>query len=353
MEVDVMILGHVPIVDTTGVRAIAIRNNKYVEDLIHSYDIGTVHCVSHAEWKQKVDEVNPLIIVNLCGDYFCNEVKDYKKDALIYSAHGGGEIFHRKATTEEKKEKNDRIFREIAGLVQKIRTDGQKEVDIIRKFSAMEYKDIYKMMQMGLISEDKNLSKTVMELLNDNSRSDFVWMRVQMMAEVWEHASSKQKEEMLLSEMDDFVKEGFVEKRKPFTDDDDIEYHQFEFLCPDGRRLNYIRRIPMAGSMSKIAYENLLDKYETNNYLRMQLEFGEAKKTWAKYKEQEAEAFHRVLALWKENPDLTKKDLNISNWDGYVYDVPLTPADVKGLKKWLKYYSNDKYFELFPEELAT
>ncbi len=67
MEINTLIIGYNPLTDTTGKTSSQIRNNNYTKELINSFDLGTVHFALHTNWKEKIDEINPLIIINLCG----------------------------------------------------------------------------------------------------------------------------------------------------------------------------------------------------------------------------------------------------------------------------------------------
>jgi hypothetical protein len=151
----------------------------------------------------------------------------------------------------------------------------------------MGHDDLYEMIQQMLISKKPELVQRAWELLNQN-HGEWVWLRARLVVEVWQHSDAKHKEEMLTMTMDDHVKNGMAEQGPNFTDDEGVEYKQYEFKYPDGTYTRYIRRIPTATpEMDKWKYEALLEKYETPNGPRMMLEVGEAKRLKAEYEEQQ------------------------------------------------------------------
>ena len=353
MEINTLIIGYVPLADTAGKKPREIRDDNYFKELLSKYDLGTVYYSNQTElnWKAKVDEVNPLVIIYLVGEYYAGEVKKYKNDALMYVVDDAGSIFYRKAEAEKKKEKHKKIFSEIEGIIKKIRDDGEEEIEGVRKFSAMTYNDMYKMIQKAIIGEDKELSKKAWELLmNNKGHSDFIWMRVQLVCECWEASNAKQKEEFLKLAMKDHIDNGLARELAIHTDEEGIQYHQYEFIYPNGQRTYYIRRIPVATKeMEKYGYESLLSKYETPNGARMLLEVGQMKNEMKKYTDVEAEKIYRVLKEWKADPNKTQRGLNIVDPYGVIHNEPLKERHVEAFKKTLKAWAEDKYLELFPE----
>jgi ribosomal protein S20 len=352
MEINTLIIGFIPHTDTTGKKFREVRDDKYFKELFSNYDLGTLHYVGRQDWKAKIDEINPLIIVYLGGEYYADEVKQYKKDAMLYAADDGGSIFYRKAQMEEKKEKNRKIFSEIERTVKKVREDGEKEIETIRRFSAMSYEDVYKMVTKAIISDNEELKKKAWGLLmNNDGHPNFVWMRVQLIVETWQAADAKQKEKLLNLAMADHIENGFARELTIHTDEEGIQYRQYEFLFPSGERSFYIRRIPIAPEgMDKYGYENLLDKYETPNGARMLLEVGQTKTEMKKFTDFEVEKICRVLKEWKVDPHKTQRELNVIAPDGVFYNTPLTEKQVGAFKKRLKNWGKNKYIELFPEE---
>jgi len=114
MQIDTLIIGYVPLSDTTGKKPREIRDDKYYKELFSAFDLGTVHYASRQDYKTKIDEINPLVVVSLGGDYYAEEVNQYKKDSLLYATDDAGSIFYRKADVEEKKAKQRKTFEEIA-----------------------------------------------------------------------------------------------------------------------------------------------------------------------------------------------------------------------------------------------
>jgi hypothetical protein len=356
MEINTLIIGYVPITDTTGKKPRELRDHNYFKELLSSYDLGTIHHSNQtpANWQAKIDEVNPLIILYLGGEYYAQEVKKYKGDALMYLADDAGSVFYRKAEIEEKKEKHKKIFTEIESIVKKIRNDGEKEVEGIRKFSAMSYNDMYKMLQKAISSDDEDLRKKAWDLLfgEGEKHKDFIWMRVQMMAEVWEHSKGKRLEELMLMSMERHIDQGTARKMDNFTDEDGLEYYQYMFLDPLGGDANHIRRLPFATKeQDRYAYENLLEKNEIpTNYLRVQVEANSVRKHWDDYLTSESAKVKKVLEEWKKDSSKSKKELGVVPWnEGDSVDDPLTERELSSMKRFLKKHSQDHYLELFPE----
>ena len=351
MQVDTLIIGYVPIVDVTNKKSREIRDDKYFKELIAKFDLGSVHYANQTSWQSKIDEINPIVIVYFGSEYFAEEIKKYKNDVLLYVADDAGSIFYRKAEAEKKKEKHIVIFSEIERIIKKLRNDGEKELETVRKFSAMSYNDIYKMIQRAIIGEDKELSKKAWDLLMDNkAHSNFVWMRAQIIVECWQASDAKGKEKFLNIAMKDHIENGFARELPIFTDEDGMQYRQYEFMYPNGERSYYIRRIPIATKeMDKYGYENLLDKYETPNGARMLLEVGQVKSDMKKYTDVEAEKIYRVLKEWRANSAKTQRELNIINPSGEFEDKPLEEEHIEAFKKLLKKWGEDKYLELFPQ----
>lgn len=278
MEINTLIIGYVPQADLVGKKPKELRDESYFKGLLAEFDLGELHFTDHSGWKEKVDRTNPLFIVSFAGEGFAEEIRQYKHDALLYVAYSPANVFHRKAETDEKKEKNIRIFSEIERLVQKIREGGEKELLAARRFAAMSYDDLYKMLVQAIIGEDENLRKGAWKLLTDNSgHKNFLWMRGQLLCEVWNNADGKGKEEFLCLAMDQHIENGFARKMDDFVENEQ-RFHQYMLCGFSGEDLNYIRRIPYGfKKQDKWAYQELLDKYETPNGLAMMFEVGQCK----------------------------------------------------------------------------
>lgn len=352
MEINTLIIGYVPLVEIADKKSKEIRDNNYYKDLIFRYDLGNVYYSNQTpkNWQLKIEEINPLIIIFFGSEHYAQEIKDYKPDAMVYLANDTGTIFHRKAEIDNKKAKNERVFTEIESFVKKIKNEGEKEVAIMRKFSAMSYEDKYQMIQRAIIGKDKELRKKAWELLMDNkAHPNFIWMRAQLICECWEVSDAKGKEEFLNLAMKDHIENGFARELIAHTDEDGIEYRQYEFLFPDGNSSKYIRRIPVATKeMDKYAYESLLKKYETPNGAQMLIEVNQTKEQLKEYTKIEAEKIYRVLKEWVANPNKTQRELRILNQYGGFNNKPLQEREVRIFKKLLKTWDPEKYLELFP-----
>lgn len=352
MQIDTLIIGYIPLTDTTSKKPREIRDDNYFKELLTEFDLGTVHFANREDWKSKIDELNPLIIISLGGSYYAEEVSRYKGDSLLYNADDVGSIFYRKAEIEEKKEKHQEIFGEIARIIKKIREDGDGEVDKVRQFAGMSYDDMYKMIQKAIISDNENLRKQAWDLLfgEGEKHSNFIWMRVQLMAEIWEHAKGKTLEELMLMSMERHIDQGTARKMDNFTDEDGLEYYQYMFLDPLGYDTNHIRRLPFAiKEQDKYAYENLLEKNEIpTNYLRIQVEANSLRKHYDDYLASECVKVKRVLEKWVKDPRKCKEDLGVVPWnEGDDVKEPLTERELGSLKNFLKKYDIEAYSELF------
>lgn len=345
MQIDTLIIGYVPLTDNLGKKPREIRDDSYFKELIQQFDLGVLHYASHDDWKLKIDEVDPLIIIYLGTEYNAEEVKRYKNDALIYVADGASSVFSRKSESEEKKERHKIIFSEIEGLIQKIRDDGNEEVETIRKFSAMSYNDMYEIIKKAIIGDNEELRAKAWGLLMDNNvHKNFVWMRVQFMAEVWEHADGKKREELMCMSMERHIDQGTARKMDNFIDEDGLEYHQYMFLDPLGNDSNHVRRLPFGKKgQEKYAYENLLEKNEIpTNYLRVQVEANSLRKQWDDYLASECVNVRRVLEEWGLDPNKSKKELKVVPWnEDDDVNEPLTEREVGSLKRFLQKYSQD------------
>lgn len=350
MQIDTLVIGYVPLTDLESARGRAIKADQYFKELIAGFDLGTVHYASRDDWKSKVDEVNPIVIVSLGGDYYAHEIKEYKKDAALYAAEHPNGVFSRKAEVEKKKGQNLKIFTEIAGILKQIRDEGEDQLKVVRKFSAMSYKDVYDMLVQMIISDNEEAKSKAWELLTSNDvHSNFIWMRAQMMMEVWQHADGKGKEEFLCMSMDQHIENGMARKLDDFTDEDGQKYHQYMFCDFFGCDLNYIRRIPFGTKgQDKYNYQAILDKYETPNGLQMNLEAGQMKSKKEEHFKSESEKVLRVLTAWKENPKLSKKELGVLPWkDGDSIDNPLTEQELQSMKNFLEKQDKAAFETLF------
>lgn len=274
-----LIIGFIPFSDTAGKKPRELRDDQYFKELLASHDIGEVHYTTHENRQQKLDEVNPLFTVVFNEDT-ARFVQTYKKGSFVYLTNHPSSIFYRKAEIEAKKIKQREIFEEIARLIQKIRNDGEEQFEAARKFAGMSYNDLYQMLKQAIISDRKELSDRAWEILRSNDLNPcFIWMRAQLITEIWQAAEAKDMENFLCMVMRDHADNGFAHQLSDFTDLDGQVFHQYMFHYSDGTEANYIRRIPVATpGQGKYGYVSLLEKYETPNGIRMMIEVGQMKK---------------------------------------------------------------------------
>ncbi len=274
-----VIIGFTPLKDTSQAKPRQIKENEYFTKLIAEYDIGEVHYTEYENYRDILDKVNPFFIVTF-NQVEAHSIKEYKKDAFLYVVDSPGGVFHRKATAEEKKERHRVVFKEITTLAEKIREDNEKGVAAIRKYAGMGYNEIYNMLIQMIISDNETARKQAWELLmNNNGHRDFIWMRAQLISEVWDHADGKGKEEFLCLAMNQHIDNGFASKLENFTDDSGQVFHQYMFHYINGSEANYIRRIPVGyKGQDKYEYEAILKKHETPNGVQMLLEAGQLEK---------------------------------------------------------------------------
>lgn len=321
----------------------ALRNKKYAEELLNSYDLGEVISFNDSSYKEALIEQNPFIVI-ATNEYEAGEIKKMKPDALIYYTDNVNSIFSRKAEIEEKQKKQCKVFKEIEGLVKMIREGGEKEIEAIRKFASMDYDEMYKMLQQAIISDNEDLKKKAWDLLfgEGERHSNLIWMRVQMMAELWEHADWKAREQLMLMSMERHIDQGTARKLDNFIDEEGLEYYQYMFLDPFGRDTNHIRRLPFATKgQDRYAYENLLEKNEIpTNYLRVQVEANSLRTEWDNYIKNECDKVKKVLEEWEKDKTKGKKDLGVGVWDEKDDpNSPLTEQEVKWLKNFLEKHS--------------
>jgi hypothetical protein len=263
-----------------------VRNSEYTRETLSKYDLGELIQCRWSELNDLLKIHDPFFII-ATNEYEAEQIKNIKSDAMVYVTDSVSSIFSRKAETEEKKRKQAKVFSEVERLVEKIRTSTDEENKAVRKFASMDYKQMYDMIKKALISDNEDLKKKAWDLLwgPQEKHSNFIWMRVQMMAEVWEHSKGESLEKLMLMSMERHIEFGNVRQLDNFTDLEGKKYYQYMFLDPYGQDMNYIRRLPFADKdQSKISYENLLESFGIpTNFLRIQVEANSMKEEWAKY----------------------------------------------------------------------
>lgn len=350
MQLNTLIVGYVPLIDTAGKKGRQLKADAYFKELLSGFDLGDVHFATHDDWKSKVDDINPIVIVSLGGEWYAEQIKEYKKDSALYVAEHPNGVFSRKDEEQKKRDRNIKVFTEIAGILQQIRDEGEDQLNVVRKFSAMSYKDVYDMLVQMIISDNKEAKEKAWELLTSNNvHSNFIWMRAQMMMEVWQHADGKGKEQFLCMSMDNHIENGMARKLDDFTDEDGQQYHQYMFCDFFGCDMNYIRRIPFGEKgQDKYAYEALLDKYETPNGLQINIEAGQMKSRKEEYFKSEAEKVLKVLTKWKVDPSLSKTELGVVPWDEEDSpNDPLTERELTSMKRFLEKHDKAAFDRLF------
>jgi hypothetical protein len=347
MDIRTLIIGFTPITDTAGKKSRQLRDDTYFKELLGAFDLGEVYFASYQDWKQKADEVNPLFIVTF-DDYFAREIQEYKKDALLYVTYDAGQIFYRKAEIEKKKAEQQKTFTEIARLVKDAKEGDEKHFKFIRQFAAMSYDDMYKMIVKAIIGEDEGLRKKAWALLTDNNvHSNFLWMRVQLLGEVWDHCDGKGKEEFLLMAMDQHIENGIARKMENFWEGEQ-EFHQYMWVFFDGTDTNYIRRIPVGfKKQDKYAYLAILDKFETPTGIQIMLEAGQMRTKKAEWAKDLCEKFAAMLKVWKEDPKKSMKELGVIPWYPYTEDDALVGRELEGFKEFLKKHDKASFDALF------
>lgn len=312
-----------------------LQRKEYVDELLKKYDLGEVIFITLAECKERGALEKPDIII-CCYEYYAREIKEVIPEAVLYVAEGVSGVFSRKAEIEEKMEKNRKIFEDAADTVQRIREATDEEREQMRKFHAMSYSELYKMIQQAIISDNEDLRKKAWDLLwgPGEKNSNIIWMRVQMMAEVWEGSKGKNLEQLMLMSMERHIDFGLARKMDNFVDADGQEYHQYMFLDPFGYDMNHIRRLPFASKdQERYSYEALLEKNEIpKNYMRVQLEANQFKKEVDDYRASEREKIHKVLETYEKDHELGRRELGVAS--GPEYDeTPLTENEVVYLKQ--------------------
>jgi hypothetical protein len=316
-----------------------LKRKEYVDEILSTYDLGEVVTCTLAECKERGVSEKPDIII-CTYEYEAREIKDLIPEAALYVAEGVHSVFSRKSETEEKIVKNRKIFEEASSMVKWIREATDEEREQMRKVHALSYNEMYKMIQKAIISDNEETRKQAWDLLwgPGEKHSNIIWMRVQMMAEVWEYAKGKALEELMLMSMERHLDYGLARKMENFTDEDGQEYHQYMILDPFGHDFNHIRRLPCATKdQERYAYENLLEKCELpKNYMRVQLEADQVKKLWEERRAQECEKIRCVLEEWEKDPNKSKKDLGVVPWDkDDDINSPLTETELSSLRKFL------------------
>lgn len=313
-----------------------LRRKEYVDDVLSTYDLGEVTFIDNIEeCKRRGPEEKPDIII-CTYEYGAREIKDAVPEAVLYVIEGLGSIYSRKAETAEKIEKNKKIFEDVAETIERIRTATDEERDQMRKFHAMSYDEVYKMITKAIIGDNEDLRKKAWDLLwgPGEKNSNIVWMRVQMMTEVWEHSKGEQLEQLMLMSMERHTDLGLARKIENYTDEDGQEYHQYVYIDPYGNDMEYVRKLPRASKdQERYSYEALLEKHELpKNYMRVQMEANQFKKEVDEYREAERAKIFAVLERYERNPKTGRKELGVAS-EPEKEKKPLLKKEVKYLRE--------------------
>ncbi len=345
MHVKTLILSHEPLKTYENIKPAAKRDDEYFKELIGSFDLGEVHYASHNDYKEILTTINPIIVI-VPGSYYAHELKEFKNDVVVYELESPSWVFYRKAESEKRKVEQREKLESIANLVKHLRKDQTEEH--ARKFATMGYKEMYEMIKQGIISDNKELSKQAWDLVLNAKKGDFVWMRVNLIVDAWQSSDAQGKYTFLTLAMKDHIDNCFARELAIHTDEDGIQYRQYEFIYPSGFSTKVIRRIPIpTKEMDKSAYESLLYRYESPNAPQLLLEVGQVKEMWKEETLSEAEKIYTILKMWKDDPTKTMRQLNIINQNGEFHNEPLRESDVTEFKRILKAWNLERYQELF------
>lgn len=303
-----------------------LNKHQYFQETLASYNLGEVLFLSLEDGKKQINDINPLLVFTFY-DTYAREIKEIKKDILLYVIPTHGQIFSRKAEVEKQKDKLNKILTEAESVVSEI-VSGEKDDTELRKYGALSYKDLYDMITKAIIGDDEDLKKKAWDLLwgEGEKHSDIIWMRVQMMAECWEHSKGEQLEQLMLMSMERHIDMRLARKMDMFTDEDGQQYHQYMFLDPYGNDLKHIRRLPCATKdEDRYGYEARLEKCEIpTNFLRVQMEANQFRKECDEYLQGECDKIQAVLDKYKENPELSRKELGVGYRDENEANKSLT-----------------------------
>ena len=337
MHIKTLVVGYEP-PELNTLKGAQLKRHQYFQDTLAKFNLGDLCFLSIEEAKKQIHELNPLLVLGF-DEYTANEIKAIKADNLIYLIDSPNQIFARKAEIEEKQEKLHKILTEASGLLQDV-MDGTQEEKDLRHFASLSYNNMYDMFKKALISDDEKLKKSAWDTLfgEGERHSNIIWMRVQIMAEVWEGADWKGREKLMCMSMERHIDQGTARKMDNFVDADGQEYHQYMFLDPYGNDANHIRRLPFATKgQERFAYESLLEKNEIpTNYLRVQLEANQVRQQWDEYLQAEHDKISVVLSKWEEDPKMSRKEIGVAPTVDGGEDDPLSEREVETLKRMLK-----------------
>ncbi len=278
-QMKTLIISYEPTSDLAALKPHDRRNAEYFSRLLARHDLGELHFASRQSFREKLDALDPIVII-VFDSSTAGEVSKYKKGAFIYVAESPSSVFYRKAEVEFRQQKNEKIFKEAAALIRQIVDEGEEKLIVARRYAAMSFQDKYDMVVQMLISDREDLRNIAHELISRNDIDpDFIWIRAKLVADVWQSADAKSRQEFLEATMQGHIDNGLAHQIQDFTDADGQVYRQFMFHDLHGEDVNEIRRVPVAKpDQGKYDYETLLSKHETPIGSRADLEAGIWKK---------------------------------------------------------------------------
>jgi len=281
MTITTLVVGYNP-PELNTLKGAQFTRHQYFQDTFAKYNFGDILFLSEDDGKKQIHDINPLLVFTF-HDTLARELKEIKRDYLLYVIPTYNQIFTRRAEVDEKKEKLNKTLTEAESMIAEV-VSGDKDGTELRKFAALTYDDMYKIITKSIIGDDEDIKKKAWDLLWDDSEkhSDIIWMRVQMMAEIWEHSKGINLEQLMLMSMERHIEQGTARKMKMFTDTDGMKHHQYMFLDPYGNDINYVRRLPCASKdQDRYGYEHQLEKLGIpTNYLRIQVEANSLRQQW-------------------------------------------------------------------------
>ncbi len=315
-----------------------LKRRAYADEVLASYDLGDVTFCSMQECREILLQTDTDIII-VSSDYEAQELKKLKPEAVLYAAISASSIFSRKAEEESRKEENQKVFADAQKTVQEIRNATDEEREQMRRVHSLSYKEMYDMITKALISDNEDLKKNAWDLLwgPGEKHSNILWMRTQMMAEVWEHSKGERLEQLMLMSMERYLDHNLVRQMDDFEDVEGQKYYQYMFLDPFGNDFKHIRRLPYAPKdCDRYKYERMLEECEIpTNFLRLQIEANEIRKRWNEHLEHECTQIQTVLDRWEENPEHGRKQLGVASHKEDE-ESPLTEEEVEHLKSLLQ-----------------
>ena len=238
-------MGFNPATDKSILKPAQTRDWQYLDDVFKKYSFGHVSFCDTQNCLQNLDTINPIFVI-IFDSIEAEKVKSHKADCFVYVFDSYRKILRNK-TIEKEQEK----YTELEGLVKKF---GEKDDEkIIRKVSAMGYKETYATVKEMLVSDKPELKKQAWELLNQK-HGDWPWMRANLMVDCWEGSDAKSKERLIMMGIKRHVKAGTAVQIDDLIDGE-VVCRQYKMH--DGT----VYRVPVAADgVDKLTYESILEK---------------------------------------------------------------------------------------------